>query len=99
MKVFLCQIRPTKPGFPATGTDDEFAIVGEHFLYLKEATDAGTVLHAGRCDDATFGIVLFTAEGEEAAWSFIRADPAVAAGVFQPEIWEYRIALGAIVAP
>lgn len=99
MKVFICQIHPAKEDFLNSGTQEEFAVVGRHFEYLEAATLKRQVLHAGRCEDASFGIVLFSAADLEAAWDFVRADPAVAAGIFVPAVWEYRIALGAIPAP
>jgi uncharacterized protein YciI len=43
--------------------------------------------------DQTFGLVIFEAASEEAAQAFMRADPAVAAGVMTASLHPYSIAL------
>ena len=103
MPQFLYRIQPTRVGMLSEGpTAEESRIVGEHFAYLKELTDAGTVLMAGRtlhADERTFGIVVFVAESEAAAEEIMRGDPAVRAGVFRGELHPYAVALWSRTGP
>lgn len=80
----------------AKWTDRENAIVGRHFARLKSATDAGSVIFAGRTNeplDATFGLVVFEAADAAAAKAFMDADPAVAEGVMTATLHPYVLAL------
>ena len=77
-------------------TDVDRATVSAHFQYLAKAADSGTVILAGRTDEAhdkTFGLVIYEAESEEAARAFMESDPAVAAGVMTATLHPYSIAL------
>ena len=70
--------------------------VADHFQRLKLATEAGTVLLAGRTAeplDKTFGIVVFEATDEAAARTFMESDPTVAAGVMTATLHPYSVAL------
>ena len=80
----------------AAWTDADRATVAAHFQYLSKATEAGTVLLAGRTDEAhdkTFGLVIYEAENDEAARAFMASDPAVVAGVMTATLHPYSIAL------
>lgn len=77
-------------------TDVDRATVSAHFQYLSKAAEAGTVILAGRTDEAhdkTFGLVIYEAESEAAARAFMESDPAVAAGVMTATLHPYSIAL------
>ena len=61
-------------------TEADNAAVGRHFARLKQATESGQVILAGRTTeplDKTFGLVVFEADDEAAARAFMEADPAV----------------------
>jgi len=77
-------------------TPEEDEIVSQHFYWLKENSDKGIVLLAGRTqntDPSSFGIVIFRAESDQAAQEFAAQDPAVIGGVFSCELYPYRVAL------
>ena len=97
MPEFLYKIQPIRPEMLSAGpTQQEGEIVGQHFQWLKDNSDAGIVLLAGRTtntDPSSFGIVIFRAESEEAAREFASQDPAVVGGVFKSELFPYRVAL------
>lgn len=87
---------------PANWSDADNAAVQAHFQRLKEHTEAGTVILAGRTTgtDADglmtpkeFGIVVFEAASTADAEAFVNADPAVASGVMTAELFPYRVAL------
>jgi uncharacterized protein len=94
---FLYKIQPTRPAMLAEGsTEQEAAIVGQHFNYLKDLTEKGVVLLAGRTlntDESSFGIIIFEADSEEAAQTVVANDPAVRQGVMRAELFPYRVAL------
>jgi uncharacterized protein YciI len=77
-------------------TDAENGVIGRHFARLAKATDAGQVILAGRTTEAldkTFGLVIFEAEGEEAARQFMESDPAVVANIMSATLHPYSVAL------
>lgn len=77
-------------------TDADRASVGVHFQRLKAATEAGTVILAGRTAeplDRTFGLVVFEAPDDDAARAFMDADPTVASGVMTATLHPYAVAL------
>lgn len=77
-------------------TDAERQTVSAHFQRLKEATERGQVILAGRTEeslDKTMGLVVFTAPGEAAAREFMNGDPCVMAGVMTATLHPYGLAL------
>jgi uncharacterized protein YciI len=94
---FLYRIQPTRPAMLSDGAaPDEERIVAEHFAYLKELTEAGIVIHAGRTlntDESSFGIVIFRATSEEEARKVMENDPAVQQAMMRAQLFPYRIAL------
>ncbi|MFM4975754.1 MULTISPECIES: YciI family protein [Aeromonas] len=77
---------------------EEAAIVSQHFAYLKQLTEQGVVVLAGRSlntDASSFGIVILQAHSEEAARDIMHNDPAVQHQVMRAEFYPYRIALAA----
>jgi uncharacterized protein YciI len=90
---FCYVIRPSRKDFLSTITNHEGFLVNQHFDYLVKARDAGTVIYAGRCNDATFGIIAFRAPDESAARKFVEGDPAVAGKVFLAELHPFRTAI------
>ena len=95
MAQWLYRIVPSRPEMVVDATPDEQRIVGAHFDYLVELRDRGTLILAGRTQEAegTFGITIFEADDESAARAVVAADPAVAAGVFVASLHPYRIAV------
>ena len=77
-------------------TDLDQIAVSRHFAHLSAAKDGGTLILAGRSSepyDKTFGLVIFEADGEDAARAFMEADPAVVAGVMTATLHPYSVAL------
>jgi uncharacterized protein YciI len=83
-------------------TEREAQIVGEHFSYLSQLTDSGTVLMAGRtltADEQTFGITILVADTQVEAEAIMQNDPAVKHRVMRAELFPYRVALWAKDGP
>lgn len=94
MAEFLVTLRPARPNFPATATETELAVVGEHFAYLQGLLAVGKLRHAGRTQvESPLGLVLLEAENLDEARALLAADPAVSGGVFVGEVFPYRTAL------
>ena len=76
--------------------DEEEKIVENHFTRLKEDTEKGKVILAGRTLTNTpdgFGIVIFKDESRESAELYMQSDPAVQKGVMTATLYPYRVAL------
>ena len=77
-------------------TDKHKAAAVKHFERLKKAAADGKVVLAGRTTeslDKTFGLVIFEADSEAAAKTFMESDPAVVAGVMTATLHPYSVAL------
>lgn len=94
---FLYKLHATRAEMLRDGpTDAERATLEEHYSYLRDLTDRGVVLLAGRTqnpDESAFGIVLLLADTERAARDIMNEDPAVKHGVMRAELYPYRAAL------
>lgn len=78
----------------STMTEDEKAVIGEHFTYLQRLTLDGQVVLAGPCTDMKGpGIVVFHAPEEASARRIMESDPAVRAGIFKAELHPMRLSL------
>lgn len=93
MATFIYKITPLKENFMETGTEEDFAIMSEHFAYLQKFYDEGKLFLAGPCDNAAFGIAIFSAENLEEAQKFLENDPAYQKGIMKGEVHPYRISL------
>jgi uncharacterized protein YciI len=90
---FAYLLTPSRPTLLQDMTEAESAKVAEHFEYLKRMLAAGELILAGRCDDATFGIVVFSATSPGVARARMENDPAVVAGVMTAKLHPFRVAL------
>ena len=94
MPEYIYFVHPPRPTFPGDGTEEEFAIVGEHFAYLQDKLARGELILAGRTQDMPpTGLAIFGAEDDVAARRFFENDPAVVKGVFKGEVRPYSVAL------
>jgi uncharacterized protein YciI len=93
---FLCRLRATRTEMLVRSTPEEDRLVAEHFEYLRDLAERGIVLLAGRTlntDASSFGIVVYAANSDSHAQSLVDADPAIRAGLFEAELFPYRLAL------
>jgi len=94
---FLYMIRPIRVAMlTADTTEQESRILEQHFTYLKDLTEKGIVLLAGRTltqDETSFGIVVFRADSALQAQDIMQNDPAVQHGVMHAKLYPYRVAL------
>lgn len=81
---------------PKKWTNDDEQAINRHFEYLKYQMQQGTMILAGRTQNDlkdTFGIVIFNAQDDDDAQSFMENDPSIQAGVMIGALYPYAIAL------
>jgi uncharacterized protein YciI len=93
MSEYIYLIHPFRHDFFAAPTPEEENAMEAHFQYLKKAIGEGILLLAGPCLDETFGLVVFRAENEAAAQTFMHNDPSVKANVMMAELHPFRTSL------
>ena len=93
MPDYIYLTHPLRDGFFEQPTPQESATMDEHFQYLKKATETGTVILAGPCLDDTFGIIVFRADDDAAARTFMFNDPSIKKNVMMAELHPMRISL------
>jgi len=77
-------------------TNEDKDALDRRLVRFQEATKSGQLILAGRTtepNDKTFGIAIFRASDEAAARAFIKADPAVSAGLMTAELYPFAVAL------
>jgi len=93
MPDFIYLIHPLREGFFEDPTDQENAAMEEHYIYLKAGLQTGQVVLAGPCLDDTFGLVVFRAEDEATAQSFMMNDPTIQKNIMMAELHPFKISL------
>lgn len=96
MDWYLIRLTPPRPTFADDITEQESAVIGEHFAYLKGLEAAGRLKLAGRTAGAEVGIALILAETLEDAQAMLAGDPAIRAGVFTGVVHRFFPAIGSI---
>jgi uncharacterized protein YciI len=95
---FLYQLDPGRRAELATEpeawTAEDEQIGAAHFAYLAEATKDGIVILAGRSQDGVGpAIVIFEADSESDAQTFMEKDPFVSEGMFTGSLFNFSVAL------
>lgn len=97
MKQYLIKQVPTRIEMLTEGpTQRETEKIALHFDYLKNLSEKGIVLMAGRTtqdDESTMGVVVFQAENDTEAQSIMNQDPAISSNVMKAELFPYRVAI------
>jgi len=87
-------VRPEMISDPDSWTERDTRIAQEHFSYLKAATEAGTVLLAGRALDGQGpAVVIIEVEDQDEAQRFMGNDPFVSRGLMRASLHPFRAAL------
>jgi uncharacterized protein YciI len=87
-------IRPELITDPDAWTEQDKQIAAAHYAYLKEATEKGVVLLAGRSLDGVGpAVVIFEVESDDAAYQFMVNDPFVSGGLMRAHLHPFRAAL------
>jgi len=98
-KHYLYRLRLVNPLKLAPGfSEAELATLQRHRDYLGRLTAAGTLVLAGRtaAEEATFGVVIFSAADVGSARTIMEADPAVAEGLMTAELFPFILTFHAL---
>jgi uncharacterized protein YciI len=90
---FISTLRPKRPDFLATMTDQEKAVMGQHMAYTKHLFDRGKIIQSGAATDGAIGIIVWRVDSAEEIQRIYDNDPAVKAGIGYPERHPFRIGL------
>ena len=86
--------RPDLSTNPQAWTEEDERVGAEHYQRLLRATQEGIVILAGRSTDGIGpAVVIFEAESEEEARSFMNEDPFLVHGLFTASLYPFRAAL------
>ena len=87
-------VRPEMVTDPDAWTEEDIEVGRAHFAYLRQATEVGTVILAGRSLDGVGpAVVIFEATSEKEARRFMEKDPFVAGGLMRASLHPFRAAL------
>jgi uncharacterized protein YciI len=87
-------IHAPREDFGETMTAEESAVWGAHYERLRQALLDGIVVLAGPTTGRiNTGICVFEAEDEDAARSFMDADPILESGMASGELQPFRVSL------
>lgn len=94
---YVYTVQPVRLAIMTEGpTQQEAAIVGQHWAYIQGLFQQGVVVFVGRIlrtDETGFGHCVFRAKSEEEARAIMNADPAVSAGLMRAELYPYQVLL------
>ena len=93
MPHFIYLIHPLREGFFEDPTDEENIAMEEHYQYLSSGLITRQVLLAGPCLDDTFGLVVFQAEDETSANTFMMNDPSILKNIMMAELHPFSLSL------
>ena len=97
MQEFLYKLQLVRGDMLQTGpTEQEQAVVAEHFAYLQDLKAKGSIILVGRTlttDENTMGLAIFRAESEDEASQIMNSDPAVKKGVMTATLYPFKIVL------
>lgn len=86
--------RPELATDPEAWTEADEEVAAAHYQRLRSAAEEGRVILAGRSQDGIGpAIVIFRADTEVEARSFMEGDPFVAEGLFGASLHPFRAAL------
>jgi uncharacterized protein len=97
LQEFLYKLQLVRGDMLQTGpTEQEQAVVAQHFAYLQDLTTKGTIILVGRTlttDENAMGLAIFRAESEVEASRIMNSDPAVKNGVMTATLYPFKIVL------
>jgi uncharacterized protein len=92
---FLYLALPPRPTFVHDATPDEYAVLEQHFAYMRTLAESGKLLLTGPTLDGAYGVAILKVTEAADADALVRADPAVAAGLFEPRL--HPLSVGILV--
>ncbi|TVY10824.1 YciI family protein [Paenibacillus cremeus] len=90
---FLATARPKTDHWLQNMTDEEKAVMGQHFAYANQTFAEGKIVFAGACLDGAMGIIVYEAATEAEAYELYSNDPLVKSGIVHTEFHPFRVGL------
>ncbi len=90
---FVYVLTPHKGDFVSTMTEEESAVMREHFYYLKDLLEKNILILAGPVTTGDFGLAVLETESEEHARTIMENDPAVKKNVMSVKLYPYMVSL------
>ena len=88
---FISLLRPKRPDFLATMTQEEHTAMREHREYVRHLFEQGKVLMSGDAPDGSVGVVLYRVDSADEARRYFYNDPAVIAGIGYPDLYPFQL--------
>jgi uncharacterized protein YciI len=85
-------LRPKRPDFLATQTQEEQDAMREHRDYIRHLSEQGKIVMSGEAPDGSVGMVLYRVDSAEEARRYFYNDPAVIAGIGYPDLYLFQTA-------
>jgi len=88
---FISLLRPKRPDFYATLTQEERVAMRKHKEYIKHLFEDGKIVMSGEASEDALEIVLYRVDSADEARRYFYNDPAVIAGIGYPELYPFQI--------
>jgi uncharacterized protein YciI len=88
---FISLLRPKRPDFHTTMTQEEHMAMKEHKEYIKHLFDDGKIVMSGEAREGNVEIVLYRVDSAEEARRYFYNDPAVIAGIGYPDLFPFQM--------
>jgi uncharacterized protein YciI len=83
---FLATAIPKKENWKQNMTDEEKAVMAQHFAYVNQLFAEGKIFFSGACLDGAMGLIVYKAESYEAAFEMFQNDPLVKSGITNTDL-------------
>ena len=88
---FMGTARPKRERWLETMTDEERAVMAQHFAYVNRLYSEGSIVFSGACTDGAMGVIIYQAESEEEARQLFENDPLTKSGRTSTEFHPFTI--------
>ena len=88
---FISLLRPKRPDFLTTMTQEERTAMKDHKEYIRHLFEQGKIVMSGDAPDGTVDIVLYRVDSAEEARRYFYNDPAVIAGIGYPDLYPFQV--------
>lgn len=88
---YISTMRPKRPGFLASMTPEEKAVMEQHLAYVQRLVDQGKLVLGGAATDGAIGVLVLRVGSDEEARRIFDDDPAVRAGIGHSELHPFRV--------
>ncbi|CRK81978.1 YciI family protein [Neobacillus massiliamazoniensis] len=87
---FLETAIPKKENWLQNMTEEEKAVMAQHFAYVNQLFSEGKIFFSGACTDGAMGIIIYQAESYESAFEMFQNDPLVKSGITNTDLHPFK---------